>query len=230
MTSARRVGRVVGILLLAQGIIAPIVNFGLLGRASAPPGFLVNGAAHEAEVRLAVMFWFATAALSLAVAIIALPLFRQHSERLAFLYLSLSAIGCAMLTMENIALLNMLGVSLAYAKASGGREVFDALDAAARSARFAAHYMNLLVGGISGTVFYAICFRFALIPRVISGFGLPAFALQMVAVAMPLLGFRFQFWTLTPIGLVQLALVGWLLVKGFGPSTRAPTTETVVGR
>jgi hypothetical protein len=218
MTSARRVGRVVGALLLAQGVIAPIVNFRLLGRASAPPGFLVNGAAHATEVRIAVLLWSLTGALSLAVAIVALPLFRERSERLAFLYLSLSAIGCTTLTTENIALLNMLGVSLEYAKASGAREIFEALDATTRSARFAAHFMNLFVGGITGIVFYVICFRFALVPRIIAGFGLPAFALQTLAVTMPLLGFPFQFWTLTPIGLTQLALVGWLLTKGFRPT------------
>jgi hypothetical protein len=112
----------------------------------------------------------------------------------------------------------MLGVSLEYAKASGAREIFEALDATTRSARFAAPFMNLFVGGLTGIVFYVICFRFALVPRIIAGFGLPAFALQTLAVTMPLLGFPFQFWTLTPIGLTQLALVGWLLTKGFRPA------------
>ena len=53
---------------------------------------------------------------------------------------------------------------------------------------------------------------------------------RMVAVAMPLLGFPFQFWTLTPIGLAQLALVGWLLVKGFRPRDREQATEAVAHR
>jgi hypothetical protein len=68
MTSAKSVGRIVGGLLLAQGVIAPIVNFGLLAGASAPPGFLANAAGHAMQVRLAVLLWLVTGVLTTAIA------------------------------------------------------------------------------------------------------------------------------------------------------------------
>jgi hypothetical protein len=37
----------------------------------------------------------------------------------------------------------------------------------------------------------------------------------MIAVAMPLLGYRFQVVMLMPAALSQLALILWLLAKGF---------------
>ncbi len=213
--SARSAGRVFASLHFLQGIITPIVNFGLLGRASAPPGFLTNAAAHALGVRVAVLLWFVAGALTLAAAVVALPVFRQHSERLALLYLALATLGCATVTIENVTLLHMLAVSQEYAKASGTKEIFEALATTARSARLAAHYVNLLVGGITGFVMYLVLFRSRLAPRAITGAGLIAVSIQVIAVAMPLLGLPFQFSLLTPVALTQLALMLWLVTKGF---------------
>jgi len=46
-----------------------------------------------------------------------------------------------------------------------------------RSVRNSAHYMNLLVSGGSLLILYTVLFRFALIPRVLSAFGLATVAL-----------------------------------------------------
>ena len=44
MRAARSVGRIVGILLLAQIVVAYLAHFVLLGRASASPGSVANAA------------------------------------------------------------------------------------------------------------------------------------------------------------------------------------------
>ena len=183
MRSAKSVGRIVGILLLAQIVVAFLAQFVLLARVSAPPGFLANAAGSALQVRVSVLLWF--------------------------------VLGLSTSAFDNVAVLNMLSLSQEYATAGAANELFRVLGAMARSARYAAHYINLLVGGITAFVLVSILFRFALVPRALAAFGLATFPVQMTAVAMPLLGYRYQGVMLVPAALSLLALVLWLIAKGF---------------
>jgi hypothetical protein len=108
----------------------------------------------------------------------------------------------------------MLAVSQEVAKA--GNELSQALGAIAQSARYSAHYINLFVGGTTAFVLVCILFRFALVPRALAGFAVATFPIQMIAVAMPLLGYRYPGpVTLMPAGLSLVAVVLWLIAKGF---------------
>jgi hypothetical protein len=213
--SVKSVGRIVGILLLAQVVVAFLAQFVLLARVSAPPGFLANAAGSPLQVRVSVLLWFVASGLTLAIAIAALPVFRQYSERMALLYLGLSVLGLSTSALDNAAVLTMLSVSQEYARAGAANELFQALGAMARSARYAAHYINLVVGGITTFVLVSILFRFALVPRALAAFGLATFPIQVTAVAMPLLGYRYRAVMLIPAALSLLALVLWLIAKGF---------------
>lgn len=215
MASAKSLGRIVGILLLAQVVVAFLAQFVLLARVSAPPGFLVNAAGSPFQVRMSVLLWFVASALTLAVALATLPVFRLYSERTVMLYLALSVLGLSTSALDNVAVLNMLSLSQESAKGGATNEIFQALGEMARSARYAAHYLNLLVGGIAAFVFLSILFRFALVPRTLAAFGLATFPFQMAGVAMPLLGYRYQAAMLLPAGLSLFALILWLVAKGF---------------
>lgn len=215
MRSAKSVGRIVGILLLAQIVVAFLAQFVLLARVSAPPGFLANAAGSPWQVRVSVFLWFVASGLTLAVAIATLPIFRQYSERMALLYLALSVLGLSTSAFDNAAVLNMLSVSHEYAKAGAAHELFQAMGAMAHAARYSAHYINLVVGGITTFVLVSILFRFALVPRALAAFGLATFPIQVTGVAMPLLGYRYQAVMLIPAALSLMALVLWLIAKGF---------------
>src|SRR3970040_1195897 len=122
MRSAQSVGRIAGILLLAQIVAAFLAQFVLLARVSAPPGFLANAAGSALQVRVSVLLWFVARALPLAGAITALPVFRRYSERMALLYLALSVLGLSTSASDNAAVLNMLSLSREYAPAGAGNE------------------------------------------------------------------------------------------------------------
>ena len=77
------------------------------------------------------------------------------------------------------------------------------------------HFISRIFVGSAIFSFYALLFRFKLIPRVLAGFGLIAAVLMVTAVAMPLFGHKVVFATLAPMGLSQLVLAVWLITKGF---------------
>lgn len=219
--SPKSIGRVAGTLMLTQFVVAPLTAFVLLGRLSAPPGLLANAAGSAMQVRVAVLLWFVAGALSLAIAIVTLPLFRQYSERMALLYLALSAVSLATVAAENVALLNLLSLSQEYTKTGAATELLETLGTAARSARAAAHYSNILVGGIAVFVFDLVLFRFALVPRAVAAIALAAAPLQTAAVTVALLGNRFPTRILIPVAAAHFALILWLVAMGFN-ERRAP--------
>jgi hypothetical protein len=225
MSSAKSVGRIIGVLLLLQIAGGVLVNFVLMEPVfAAPGGFLVNAAAHSLQVSLAVLLGLAMGLLALGIAITAFPVFRQFSYAMALWFVALSVAGFSLAAVENASVMSMLSFSQAYTGASGAdRDLFQALRIVVASARNWAHYIGLIVSGCSLFVFYSVLFRFALVPRALAAFGLGAVMLQIVAVAMPLFGHDIVFLMLMPLGLSQLILALWLLARGL-PGSEHPAS------
>lgn len=216
MRSAKSVGRIIGLMYLAQVLLAPPVytQWGMM-RAVIGPDFLVNAAGSAMQIRVAVLLTFVLSALTLAAALTALPLFRQYSERMALLFLALSVVGLATQVIEGVATRDMLAMSLMYIKAGAPKEFLETLGAVARSTWSSAHFTNLMLGHLKAFVFFAIVYRFALVPRTLGGAGMAATLLSTMAATMPLLGYQFSYLMIAPAAVTQLALTLWLIAKGF---------------
>jgi uncharacterized protein DUF4386 len=216
MTSAKSVGRSIGILSLVQGAGGYVVNFVLLIPVlSAPTGFLANAAEGALQIRVAVLLALATGAVTLGISIAAWPVFRRYSQRMALWFVALAVVGYSLLALENVLILTMLSLSQEYAKASATRELFQTIGVVVRAARHSAHYTNLLISGVMVFVFYSVLWRFVLVPRALAALGLVAVMLQIAAVTMPLFGYHIVFLLIAPLGLSQLILAAWLIAKGF---------------
>ncbi len=179
------------------------------------PDFLTNAAGSATQVRAAVLLTFVLGGLTLAAALVAWPVLRRHSERMALLFLSLGVAGLAAQAVEAAATRDMVSMSLLYAKPDAPKELFGPLGALARSTWTSTHFMNLAFGHVKAFVFFFIVFRFALVPRVIGGLGIAATLLSMTAATIPLLGYPFSYALIGPAGLMQIVLSLWLTVKGF---------------
>jgi Domain of unknown function (DUF4386) len=215
MESKKAVGRIVGVLMLLQMCIAAMVNFALLGPVFGAPGFLVNGAGHPTMFALSALLGIASGLLTLGIAIAAYPIFRQCSHAMALWFVALAVVGLSTIVVENINLMSMLSLSESFAKANSvDRDILSLVRVIVASARNWAHFIGLMVAGATLWVFYSVLYRFALIPRVLSAFGLLAVLSQITAVAMPLFGNDVVFLMLAPLGFCQLAVAIWLIVKG----------------
>ncbi|HEY7643230.1 MAG TPA: DUF4386 family protein [Steroidobacteraceae bacterium] len=215
MSIAQSAGRTAGALIIVQMVGGYLTNFGLLGPATAPPGFLVNAAPHALRVGAAALVGIVAGAMATAIAITVLPVFKKHSERMAMLLVALSIAALSLAVVENGKVMSLLSLSQAYA-ASGATDpaAFEGLRGVVAASRNWAHFTHLIVGGSTFFVLYATAFRFALVPRALAAFGMAAAALQMATVSMPLLGGHVIFVLLAPAGLANLALAIWLLTKG----------------
>ena len=207
-------------LIIAELALGPFTNFTLLEPVFQDSGgFLTNAAPHANALSSAALLSIGLAVISSGVALLLWPVLRPLSERMALALVMLCAAGVALAGFENASLLAMLSLSQAYVAAGAPDEVlYQALRGVVGAQRNWAHLIQLLVAGTTLLAMYASFYRFRLVPRWLAGFGVLACVSQMIAVAKPTFGGWVIFAMLAPLGVAQLLLLGWLLVKGL----RAP--------
>lgn len=216
MGAASRAGRIIGVLIIIEMVGGGMVNSVLEAPLFGTPGFLVNAAPHSRQIALAVVLGLVTEALWVGVAVTAFPIFWQRARAMALWFVALAVVTLAVDVVENSAVMSMVSLSEAYTKASAvDRGQLRSVRLIVASARNWAHCLGRICDGATILVLYAALYRFALVPRVIAGFGLLAVTLMLAAVGMPLFGRDVVFPMLAPLGLSHLILAAWLMTKGF---------------
>lgn len=215
MQTAKNAGRTIAALLLLQMPSAAVVNFVLFKSLFGPPGYLETAWPNALEISFGVVLGIVMQSLAIGIALAALPVFRQYSQAMAFGLLALATVGMSVAMVEYIHVLSMVSLSQAYANTGAANgELFKTLGPAVASMRNWAHFTGLIIAGSVAFLLYGTLFRFALVPRVLAGFGMIAALLQMTSVGMPLFGHSVVFPMLAPLGLAHLALALWLIFKG----------------
>lgn len=229
MKSTKSIGRIIGLLLALQlplGLILPFVL--IQGPLSiVPPGFLVNAAADSSRIHLAVLIAFVGGALTVSIAITAYQVIRRNSQTMALWFLVLCVTSLAMDAIHNTAVMSMLSISERFAEAgSADAGLFQALGETVRSARYWAHYTQLVFIGGWIFMFYVIMLRFGLIPRLLATLGLIGILLQFIGVTLPaLLDYPSMPWLAYPLAPIHLTAAIWLTAKGFDEQHRLPDAD-----
>jgi len=220
MQAEIRTGRIVGVLLLLLIVGGILTNFVLTASLFGEPGFLVAAAGNAPKIALSALVGVAMGLVSIGVASLLYPVFRQRSQTLGLFYFALVVAGFALTVVENISVMSLLSLSQAYAEAGGAQpELYDGLKIVVKSARNWTHYISMIVSGCTLFVSYFAMFRFRLIPRLLSVFGLLAVCSQLYAVTTPLFGMDVDFRFIAPLGICEIILSIWLMVRGFrGPA------------
>ncbi|HBB95019.1 MAG TPA: hypothetical protein DC054_06485 [Blastocatellia bacterium] len=216
MEAATRRGRIIGVFMIIQMIGSGMVNFVMEGPLSDAPGFLVNAASHSRQIALAVLIGMVTEALWVGIAVTAYPVIGRRGRSMALWFVALAIVSLAVGVVENLGVMSMVSLSEAYTKASAvEREQLQTIRVVVESARDWPHFISRIFVGGAIFSFYALLYRFALVPRLLAAFGLIASVLMIAAVTMPLFGHKVIFPMLAPMALCQLILAVWLLTKSF---------------
>jgi hypothetical protein len=225
MKSAKRVGRIIGILLLVQ-LVGLIVPFVLLMPITTS-GFLENAAGIAFQIKVAVLHLFANGAVTLGIAIAVFPVLREYSVRVAIWFVALSVIWFAMQAVDNAHIMSMLSLSQQYAEGGASNaELFQTLGTVVRSTRRWTHYTELLVIDAWFFMLYDILYRFRLVPRALAAFGLITVIIHTTAITLPMfVGYRSIPLLGVSLAFSHIALALWLLVKGFDERHRPLRAE-----
>ena len=214
MQSAKSAGRVVGLALLIPMLLSPPL-YGMWLAPLSDRAYLADISDSAMQIRLAALLLLGFGSMTLTVAIVAWPVFRRHSERMAIAFVAMSLVVLVTIVIESLAIRDMLALALEYSKPGAATSLLQPLGISARSARIAAHFTNLVFAHATMLFLHVILFRFGLVPRMLPAAGMATAAISLAAVTMPLLGYGLVFLLLAPMGLTSFALAGWLVARGF---------------
>jgi hypothetical protein len=216
MASHLKTGRIIGVLLLLQVIAGILLNFVFTAPLFGEPGFLINAAPHASQIAQSALLGIVMGLVSLTIACLLYPLLKAYSQPLALFYFALVTAGFALTVSEYISMMSMLSLSKAYAEHGAAQEpLYQGLRIVVKETRNWTHYLSLIVSGVTIFTFYISTLRFKLIPRLLAGFGLLASLSQIAAVSMPLFGHAVDFRLIAPLGICEILLALWLILKGF---------------
>jgi hypothetical protein len=225
MGAATSTGRIIGLLLFVQ-LVGLSVPFILL-MPGTTTGFLETAAGLPAQIKLAVFLLFANAAVTIGISLVAFPLIRGYSEIMALWFLALSVIWFALQAVDNAHILSMLSLSQRYAEqGAANAELFATLGAVIRSTRRWLHYTELLVIDAWFLMLYGILFRFSMVPRLLTGFGIAMVVVHTTAIPLPVfLGYPSVQVLGFSLAASHLVLASWLVLKGVQVRVRQSQLE-----
>jgi hypothetical protein len=227
MNSYRKTAITVGILfILATAIgmvgkiafIDPILNASdYLGRISANENRVILGGL------LTVFGAFACAGIAIGL----YPILKKHHEAFALGSVVFRVMESLLYIVGMVGLLSMLTLSREYAQAGAANaSVFQASGTTLLAIKGWAGELAVISFTLGALMYYYVFYRSKLVPRWLSGWGLLAAAASLAAVLLSVFGRIVPFSPVfillqIPIGVQELVLAVWLIVKGFNPSAVA---------
>jgi hypothetical protein len=226
----RTTARVVGVLFIVATVIA-LIGGGLVMQSLDAPDYLVQVAAHEGQVVVGVVLEFILALSVIGIAALMLPVLRPYGEGMAVGYVAVRTLEAAFILMATTTALLVLALGLdsGSAIAAGVEPVGGAL----LSAREWTYFVGTMpLFGVSAVLLNTVLYRSRLVPAWLSLWGLVGGLLLLAYAGAELLGVESAIplqLLAAPIALQEMALAGWLIVKGFTRPAPPPPTHAVGG-
>ena len=212
MNTYRKTARIVGALFLTV-MVTWFIGSEIIGSILNAPDYLVNVYPNRIRVIIGVLFELIQVAAVVGIAVMMYQILKKYNERVALGYVIFRILECTMLIAAAISPLLLITLSQEYLKAGApDASAFQTLSTLFMTLR--EHWTLMMLAifySLAAIMFYYVLYQTKLIPRFISVWGLIGATL---ALTTPWLGTLLGI----PMGLNELFLGVWLIVKGFDPS------------
>jgi uncharacterized protein DUF4386 len=220
----RKTAIVVGVLYII-GTIAGVLSLVFAGPVLEDPEYLTKVSANENQIIIGALFLLTMGIALAMIPAVMFSLLKKHHEGLAVGYVVFRG---ALETVSYIAMaiswLLLLTISQEYVRAEASdAPYFQTLGALVLGGHDSIQSVLEIVFPLGALMFYTALYRSRLIPRWLSGWGLAAAIIWLV---VGLLGMfhlitpmsTTQMLLSLPIGLQEMVMAVWLMVKGFNVS------------
>jgi Domain of unknown function (DUF4386) len=221
MDSTRKVAVIVGVLFIIATVTA-IIGLFLYGPILNDPNYIIRGSANETQVRLGAFFELVLAFAVIGTSITLFPIIRKQNESIALGYVCFRLLEAAIIVVGIISLLSVVTLSQEFTE-TADPNVPSFLTAG--SLLVAVHNWTFLFGpqltlGASTLMLAYLLYKSRLVPRFIPVLGLIGGPLIFVSAVAILFGLYDQLSIVgsiasIPVAVWEMALAGWLIVKGF---------------
>ncbi len=208
-------GKTAGILLLISFILGVVIYQILQGPLLFADDFLTTTSENKNRIITSTVLGLLNGVITIAIAVLVLPVFKQYNFSLSFLYLSFTIVNFAMIAIDNVSALSILELSLSHSKYEADNDgALGIIGELLYQKHWWTHYMSLLSSSFYLFTFYLLFYQSKLIPKIISLFGLIAVSMMFIEIMSSIFGQSIGMILMLPLGIAQLSLVGWLLIKG----------------
>jgi hypothetical protein len=225
MNSYRKTAITVGVLFIIATVIGVLGKVVFLDPVLDAPDYLIEIAANENRVILGALLMFFGAIACASIAIWLYPVLKKHHEALALGSVVFRVMESMLYILGVVGLLSLLALSQEYVKAgASSASVYQVSGTVLLAIKEWAGQLGVIAFTVGALMYYSVLYRSKLVPRLISGWDpsshvAPSALLTISGLLVP---FSTVFVLLQlPIGLQEMVLAVWLIVKGFNPSAVA---------
>ena len=221
MNSYRKTAIIVGVLFII--VIVSTLLSGVFSGSINDPDYLTAVSANENQVLIGVLLMLTATASLVAIPIMMFPILKKHNESLALGYIGARIFEGFFFVVVAICLLSILSLSQEFVNAAAPVASYFQTSGALLLAVF--DWSSILLDfpfALSALILNYLYYKSKLIPRWLSVLGLIGGAL-MLAIS-PLNMFDLSpslVYLAAPIGIQEMVLAAWLIVKGFNSSAIA---------
>lgn len=222
MNSTKTNARFIGILFLTV-MITWFIGFMLIETVISAPDYLIQVYPNKTRVIIGVLFELIEAAGVISITIMLFPILKKYNENMARGYFGFRIIESLMLIVAALCALLLISLSQQYMDTGASdASSFQTLGTLFMIVR--ADWSTLILAvfySFAALMFYYVLYQTKLVPRFISIWGLLAALLVLIGtVSERFIHAEFIAGLISgaPMGLNELFLGVWLVVKGFNPS------------
>jgi hypothetical protein len=219
--TSRKTAIIVGVFFIA--CTASSILSGLFLGSLNTPNYLVSVATNENQVLTGMLVQCIWALTCIGIPVMLFPILKKHNEAVALGFFSLRFIEGSFVFLAIVCQLSLLTLSKEFVTSGLDASNFLASGTLIRAVRDWAFWVGpSITFALSALVLNAGLYLSKFVPRWLSGWGLVG---ALAIISAELLAFfglnRFYEVLAAPIGLQEMALAIWLIVKGFNSSAIA---------
>ena len=224
MNTHRKTAIMVGVFYIAA-TVAGMLSLPFTEPTLNAPDYLINVSANQNQVLIGALFVLVMAVAVAGIAITVYPVLRKHNESIAIGYVGARIVEGVIDIISVVNLLALVKLSQEFVKAgSPDASSFQTLGESLRVVQgWGVHVvLDVAVFPLGALIFNYLLYQSKLVPRWLSGWGLIGAPLWWAAGLLVMFGHD-PFSTIPvllnlPIGVQEMVLAVWLIVKGFNSS------------
>jgi hypothetical protein len=229
MYTQKTAARIFGVLFLVS-FLAYGTGAGVIQSIVSAPDILSNVYASTTLIVVsALLMGVVHTVTNVGLPVVLRPVLKPRSETLYLGYLSAAIVATVSLLVGVIFLLLLLPLSDAYMRSgsavAGQAETMAIL---LREANYYSYNFGMVIWSLGGLMFCFILYRYKLIPRLMSVWGIVGYAVFLSGCILAIFGLDFGLIHTAPGALFEVSLSLWLIAKGFNPSAFVPDSDRTV--
>jgi len=215
MNSDKTIVKITGLLFLIQIVTYMIGNQFLTSPVINSPDYLTSIYENSNQLLIGTLLEFICAIAVVAIAVLLFPILKKYSDRIAMWYVVFRISEFTIIVFSKIKILSLIPLGQKYVNSTmSENESLKTFGNIILNEYYIAVLMVMVAFSIGALMFYYLLYKSKLIPRFISVWGLIGVTLVLTANIFELSDNSLGMLIYMPMGLNELFLGFWLLIKG----------------